>query len=114
MKRKYTPEPKYKPGEKGRPICPDKWIVGPDPVRREKYYAWLKHRAQASFRKEDYAITWPEWELIWPDTVWEQRGRHSDSVCLVMVDPEAGWHVTNCEVISRQTHLKKKRQRNNG
>jgi hypothetical protein len=115
MKRKYTPTPKVvPPGQKGRPICPDKWIVGPDPVRREKYSAWLKHRAQARFRKEDYAITWPEWENLWSDDDFLRRGRQPTDLCLTRDDHKGAWDISNVRVAERSEHLKRAREYRNG
>jgi hypothetical protein len=99
------------PDGRGRPYNPEKWIMGPDPLKRERYYALLKHRAQARFRGEEHSLTWEQWESIWDADTWAQRGRGSDDHCLVMVDPGLGWHRSNCEITTRRKHLQQKRQR---
>lgn len=88
----------------GRTINPSKWIKGPDPVTHDKYYAWLKHRSQATFRKETYTLTWDEWESLWPDELFLQRGKGSDCVCLIRIDRDIGWVIDNVEIIVRKTH----------
>lgn len=111
MRYKYAHNAKGPaPDGKGRPSCPDRWITGPDPIRRDKYYAWLKHKAQARFRNEDYELTWSEWESIWSEAAWNNRGRTSSSTCLQRIDRDLGWCVDNCELVSRHQHLSSKRR----
>lgn len=108
---KYAKYPK-KPltSGRGKRPNPDGWSTGPDPVRHDKYYAYLKHRAQANFRSEPYSLTWEEWENFWPDDLWSQRGRNGDSLVLRMIDPTQGWQVSNLEIMKRKEHLKIARQ----
>ena len=68
MKWKYIPQPKGKTN-------PNKWISGPDPIDHDKYYAWQKHRAQARFRKEEYALSWEDWQLLWREVAGQVSGR---------------------------------------
>ena len=76
MKNSYIPKPKPPRADgRGRPVNPEKWVTGPDPHRREKYYAFLKHRAQCNFRNEDYELTFNDWETYWTDENYSQRGR---------------------------------------
>ena len=98
---------RYKPGGPGRPIRPEEWCTGEDPVRHDKYYAWLKHRAQAKFRKEDYDLTWEDWESLWTDELWFQRGRAKTDLCLGRLDHLGPWSLDNCHVIPREEHLKR-------
>lgn len=84
---------------------PEKYVTGPDPVRRNKYYAYLKHRSQARYRGEDYSLTWEDWETIWQDDVWEKRGKRSDSLCLAQKDISEGWHLHNIEIITRKEQV---------
>lgn len=113
MRNKYIPPIKGTgaPGDRGRPVDPSKWKSGPDAFTREKYYAFLKHRAQARFRKEQYALTWEDWQSIWPDELFEQRGRGKHNLCLQMIEPFLGWSTFNVEVVTRIEHLQRKRQR---
>ena len=100
MRRKYTHKLKGR-----RRQQPESWKSGPDPLKHEKYYAWLKHRSQARYRKEDYDITWEQWEQLWSDGDFELRGRGKDDLCLSRKDPNQSWSVDNCQVVTRSSHL---------
>jgi hypothetical protein len=104
MAADYTPK-KRAPKGKGRRVDPNTWITGPDPYRRNKYYAYLKHRSQARYRGESYSLTWPEWETLWRDDLWDQRGKGSESLCLAQCDVTKGWHVNNVEIIPRREQV---------
>jgi len=94
------------PNNNGRP--PNKtWITGSDPVRRDKYYAWQKHRAQAKYRREDYELTWEQWEDLWQDEYWFKRGRHTDCYCLMRLDFTDSWRIDNVEIVERSVYLKR-------
>ena len=93
----------------GNAVNPERWIHGSDIITRDKYYAFLQHKAQARFRKEDYQLTFDDWQELWPIDLWLQRGRNADGLCLSRHDFEDGWSVENVDVMSRREHLKKKR-----
>lgn len=93
----------------GRCLDPDSWCTGPDPVRHDKYYAYLKHRSQAKYRKETHSLTWEQWETLWPNDLWSQRGRSADSLCLQQIETGEGWHISNVEIVTRRQHLQNKR-----
>jgi hypothetical protein len=116
MKRKYTPKIKGTKiagdGRYGRYVDPNSWIMGPDPLTREKYYAWLKHRSQAWHRNEDYELTWEDWQSLWTDELFHKRGRSSTDLCLNRVDLNSSWNLNNCVVFSRREHFEMKKQRN--
>jgi len=84
---------------------PERWKTGPDPVEHDKYYSFLKHRTQAVYRGESHSLTWDDWERLWPTEQWLQRGRTKHSLCLMQLDPEAGWHTYNVEVVERIVYL---------
>jgi hypothetical protein len=84
---------------------PHKWYSGPDYQDHQKYYAWLKHRSQASFRNEQHDLTWLDWLAFWPDDVWIQRGRRSHEVVLTRRDHQGSWSRDNCHIITRGEHL---------
>lgn len=85
---------------------------GDRPIERDRYYAYLKHRAQAKFRGEEYLLTIEDWETLWPLDKWVQRGRHSEALCLTKRDTVQGWHVDNVEVVTRITMLQRERKPN--
>lgn len=98
-----------KPGgaKRGRPSKPEEWISGPDPVMHDMYYAYLKHKSQAQYRKEEYSLTWDCWQQLWPLDKWEQRGRRRNSFCLTRIDTDDAWSVDNAEVITNKEKLKR-------
>lgn len=110
MYNKYVPKAsklQSTPGKQGRYVNPDHWITGPDPLTREKYYAWLKHRSQARYRKEEYSITWEEWQQLWSDEDFLKRGRSPSHLCLLKIKIEEGWHVNNVTVVARRSQFKR-------
>ena len=102
MKNKYVPKLKER-----RRQQPESWKSGPDPLKHEKYYAWLKHRSQARYRGEPYDITWEDWEQLWSDEDFLQRGRSRDSLCLGRRNLKQSWSLENCYVGTRAEHLKR-------
>jgi hypothetical protein len=107
---RYTPEvKKLGPSNKqGRYQNPELWITGPCPIRRDKYYGWLKHRAQAKYRGEYYNLSWEAFEQLWfDDDMWFQRGRKVTDLCMSLIDFEQGWTDGNVEVITRLEQLRK-------
>lgn len=113
MKLKYSiiGRPLGTPGT-GKCSDPRNWNTGPDPLRREKYYAYLKHKAQAWYRDELYLITWEEWEHMWPDDVWFKRGRKITDLCLTRLDFEGAWSTDNVVICTRARHFEIKKQLN--
>lgn len=93
------------------------WITGPDPKVRDKYYAFLKHRAQAKYRKESYELDFEDWLEFWTDSNWNRRGRGAYDVCLAMKDPDFGWCKENCIIINRKEQCQRvggrRREQNN-
>lgn len=110
MEHKYIPKTKHKeyPGY-GRPRNTT-WITGDDPALRNKYYAYLKHKSQARWRGEDYSLTWDDWNSIWTDELWAQRGRSRHSMILTRCHFGTGWHRENCIIQPRYTHLGRRKE----
>lgn len=109
MNLKYVP-PVHKDAKKRRTMDPEKWITGPDPLRRDKRYAWLKHRAQCKHRKEDYNLTWEEWESLWTDELFLKRGRANQDLCLMKVELDGDWSYGNVKIVTRGEQLKRNRE----
>lgn len=105
MRNKYAKVGRPADSEgRGRKSDPSIWITGPDPLRREQYYAYLKHRSQARYRGEDYSLTWPAWEQMWQGK-WHQRGKLSNNLILGRVDWDRGWHLDNVEIMTMRRHF---------
>ena len=84
---------------------PHQWKSGPDPLAHDQYYAWLKHRSQAMYRKEAHELTFEQWQTIWnTDDNWSKRGNRSESVVLTRYDKEQPWNVDNCHIKNRKQH----------
>lgn len=117
---KYIPKPSGNKkhqgdGKRGRYVDPSKWITGPDINTRIKYYAYLKHKAQARYRSEPYALTWDDWQTLWTDELFEQRGRRVQDLVLVRRNRAESWNRNNCQICTRREHFKTRaEQRANG
>lgn len=110
MNYKYLPKSRRSGlHPQGRPLDPHAWITGPDPLRREKYYAYLKHRSQCKFRGESYDLEFEDWERLWSDDDFLNRGRQPDNLCLVRRDRDLPWSFENCDVITRMKFLQRSR-----
>lgn len=91
--------------DRGRPLDPSTWKSPQDPIERDRYYAYLKHRSQAWYRCEDYELTYEEWVEFWPIDQFILRGQTRDSLCLTRRDWEAAWSKKNCQIITRKENL---------
>lgn len=76
-----------------------------DPIEHAKHWGFLRQRAQANFRGEGWEMTLEEFFEMWPDELWAQRGRKSESYCMVRVDIEKPWSYDNCVIILRYQQL---------
>ena len=76
-----------------------------DPFERERYYAWQKHRCQARYRGEDYALTHEDWCELWPYDKFVCRGRGVKDLSMMRLDPYQPWSLANVEVVVRQKYL---------
>lgn len=99
-------------GLRGRYTDPSTWKTGPNPLTREKYYAFLKHRSQASYRKETYNLSWEDWQSFWNDDDFVKRGRKVDDLCLTRYNFNLAWDIDNCVVCTRREHFDIKKEAN--
>ena len=108
MKKKYryAHNPKNKTSGPGRRTDPSTWKYGSDDYTHESHYAYLKHRAQARYRSEQYDLTFEEWHSFWTPETLAQRGRNIDSLVLTRKDWDLAWCVDNVHIITRKQHLK--------
>jgi hypothetical protein len=75
-------------------------------------------KAQASYRKELWMLTFPEFQQLWLG-MWERKGRGIDNYCLTREDPEGAWVMGNVACLPRHEHFRragiyKKEKRKNG
>jgi hypothetical protein len=85
---------------------PHVWLCGPDKEVHDLYTPWMKARAQAHFRGEDWDLTFEQFYDLWKED-WHQRGRGSFDKCMSRNDPTEAWSVDNTLIITRREHLKK-------
>ena len=89
-----------------------------DDLLHDQHWAWLRKKAQATFRGEEWTLSIEEWFDLWAKSgQWENRGRHPHASAVFMTDPEKGWHAWNVAVCDRTEMLSKiakNRTRNNG
>lgn len=79
-------------------------------IQRDIKYAFLKHRAQAKYRKEEYTLTVEQWCELWTIDKWLCRGRAVNDLCLMMLDPTEGWHINNIEIVERIVYLERSKE----
>lgn len=80
----------------GRLPTPESWVCGSqDPIDHDKYYGWKKHHAQARHRGEDYALTWEDWQHLWPTHLWLKRGRGTDDYTMYRLNCDKPWSRDN-------------------
>lgn len=84
--------------------CPARQRIK-DPVKRNIYYAFIRHKCQANWRNEEYLLTANDWFDFWPPEVFEQRGRGADNLVLCRQDQDGPWSKDNCIVTTRQDFL---------
>lgn len=80
---------------------PNRWKTGPNPELHRMYSPWLKSKAQAQFRAEDWLLTFDDFAELWGDK-WDLRGRDGEDLCMTRTDPEKPWQHNNCEIVTRQ------------
>ena len=86
-----------------------------DDFTNERRKAWVRSRAQAWFRKEEWTLTFSEFCVFWnTPELWAKRGRSSDSWVLTRRDPLAAWSRTNCCLLNRRVHLQSQRALGHG
>ena len=106
--RKPDPNKYRSPGQgKGRKgPRPHTWIIGPDdPYKHSMYLPWLKAKAQANFRDEEWELTFEEYYTLWKDE-WPNRGRAAEQMCMSRKDFDGAWSIDNAIIINRHEHLK--------
>ena len=105
FKYAYNAPPQY-PGKRGPKGGPNTWRY-PELWKHDCHFAYLRHRAQARFRGEAYALTEQEWMGLWNEGLWNRRGRSSNSICLARINDELPWCLPNVHFITRYESLRK-------
>ena len=80
-----------------------------DPLTHARNLAFVRSRAQAKFRGEDWDLTFDEFCHFWSTRqLWAKRGRRIDALILTRRDNEKAWNRNNCCIITRYNQLKAK------
>jgi hypothetical protein len=87
-------------------VYPHTWLSGPDEFKHEMYLPWLRSKAQANYRKEEWDLSFEEFYLIWKEQ-WHNRGRKIDNVCMSRDDMDGVWDKNNIIIITRHEHIKR-------
>jgi hypothetical protein len=86
-----------------------------DPFFHERNLAFLRSRAQATFRDEPWELTLAEFFAFWNTRQrWAQRGRHANDLVLTRKDTLKPWNTDNCVIMTRQANLHAKNLRQHG
>ena len=75
-------------------------------IKQQQHLAYLKMRAQAKLRGEQFDITIDEFMRVWPDDLWLKRGRASDQYSMTRMDPNKPWTVKNVLIMCRADQLR--------
>lgn len=77
------------------------------PKEWAKKYSMAK--SQAKFRREEWAFDQDTWYELWMNSgVVEHLGRQAHQYCLARKDTIEAWSPSNCIVIPRRMHFKKR------
>ena len=71
----------------------------------EKRIVYLRMRAQARYRMETWDLEWEDFLEVWPDDIWDRRGRTSDCLVLTRRDLKGPWHLDNIHIVTRAEQL---------
>lgn len=74
-------------------------------IQKEKRVAWLRMKAQAKYRNENFCLTWDDFQCLWTDELWANRGMESTQLAMTRIDPANPWALDNVKIVERQEHL---------
>lgn len=75
------------------------------PELKDKRLSWQRCRCQAKFRGEEWDLSYEEYCELWPNELWENRGRKGDSYVLSRENNNKPWNYDNCVIIFRRNQL---------
>ena len=79
---------------------PHTWKYGPDPSRKRLHLAFMRGKAQANFRQEQWDFDFYDFEKRW-------GGRHHETgigatdIVMVRIDPADSWNINNTKLMPR-------------
>ena len=73
---------------------------------QKRHLAFVRHKAQCQFRKEEFLLTIEDWCKFWPDeTTFARRGRAVQDLMMTRFDVEGPWSRDNCCIVTRLAHF---------
>lgn len=82
---------------------PHLWRSGQDPYKHSMYIPWLKAKAQANFRGEDWQLDFEDFYELWNGS-WHLRGRKGDNLCMSRIDMVGTWIKGNIQLMTIREH----------
>ena len=92
------PSAKYKNRQSGP--RPQTWKHGPSEALKDLNMAFLRARAQAKYRGEEWSLTFDEFRDRWAGR-YPETGILSDCIVMVRSDPTGAWSFANTELMRR-------------
>lgn len=77
-----------------------------DPREREQNLSYMRMKAQAHFRKEEFSLSFEEFQSLWQEH-WDERGRGSKEYCLTRNDSTLPWDADNTICVQRIEYLRR-------
>jgi len=100
-------------------LKPQCWKHGPCPITRDQNTAFLKHRAQAKYRNEEYLLSFQDYKFYWDacipftkETYWSKRGPKGTNMNMRRKDPTKAWSLNNIEFRLRSQIFKRAMAKN--
>jgi len=85
---------------------PQDWFYPHDEYKSMKHKNWSRAKAQGIFRNEGWEITEDQWmNLIWPDHLFDRRGKKSYDLCMIRIDNSKPWSIQNTRIVTRRCQL---------
>ena len=88
-----------------RPQC---WKVQGE-IPHQQYLAFLQMRAQANYRKEQFELTFQDFQDLW-EGKWHRKGRGTLDYCLTRDDFNLPWNFINTVCVPRVDQLSRQKQ----
>lgn len=74
-----------------------------DDLTHDQYVAWMRMKAQAIFRDEEWDLSWTDFHCKWAP-YWHLRGMKASAYCMSRIDPNKPWDNENAVCVSRDEH----------
>ena len=85
---------------------PQDWFYPHDEHKSMKHKNWSRAKAQCLFRNEGWEITEDQWmNLIWPDHLFDRRGKKSYDLCMIRINDSKPWSLENTRIVTRRCQL---------